>query len=97
LKQGTLLDLEKARKIRQDKRRAADVAAEFGVSQTIIRKIRRNECWKEPAPEVKVLPSSAGKYQVQVPIDKAITHDWMTRRQGAEIPSRFPPEFWANR
>jgi hypothetical protein len=41
------LDMEKARYIRSTDRPAKELAAEFGVSQTVIHLVRRNAAWKE--------------------------------------------------
>lgn len=48
------LDFAKARLIRQDGRPAKQIAADLGVSPSLIRQIRRNEIWRDTAPNSSV-------------------------------------------
>lgn len=49
VKQGTKIDMQKARAIRADQRTSDAVAAEMGISASMVRKIRSGQCWRELA------------------------------------------------
>jgi len=55
MRQGTKLGgMEAARLIRLDGRRSADVAKDYGISESMVRKIRTGESWRETAPGASV-------------------------------------------
>lgn len=54
MRQGTKLDFARARLIRADPRSCLQVAAEYGVSRSLVTQIRRGEIWREALPNSSV-------------------------------------------
>lgn len=85
---ATKLDMAKAEEIRR-RREAGDtlvaLAKEFGVHHSFIARICAGQAWAPILPPVQRIPTPPGRFEPRPGFERAITADWMLRRQGVDI------------